>query len=189
MEETSVQPDLDSRIAGHLRALRLARGWSLDDLAARSGISRASLSRLENAEVSATANALGKLATAFGITISRLLHLAERQVDVFLPRARQPLWTDPSNGFARRQVSPPSDWLSGEVIEAEIPAGRRIAYDGPARPGHEHHLVMLAGRLLLTVEGVEHSLGPGDCLRYRLYGETAFETPPESGARYFLFLV
>lgn len=189
MENDAAEADLDSRIAAHLKGLRIARGWSLDELAGRSGISRATLSRLENAETSATATTLGKLATTYGITISRLLHLAERQVDLFLPRARQPVWQDPSTGFERRLVSPPSDWLSGEVVEARLPAGRHIAYEGPAKQGHEHHLVMIEGRLFLTVEGIRHDLGPGDCLRYRLYGPTVFETPPESGARYFLFLV
>jgi hypothetical protein len=29
----------------------------------------------------------------------------------------------------------------------------------------------------------------GDCLRYQLHGPSAFVTPPDSGARYFLFLV
>jgi transcriptional regulator with XRE-family HTH domain len=189
MEIRDKAADLDSRIATHLKGLRLQRGWSLDELAERSGISRATLSRLENAEVSATASTLGKLATTYGITISRLLHMAERQLDVFLPRASQPVWLDPTTGFERRLVSPPSDWLSGEVVEARLPPGSHLPYDGPARPGHEHHLVMLSGRLRLTVEGVAHDLGPGDCLRYRLYGPTAFETPPETGAHYFLFLV
>ena len=53
--------DLDLRIAGRLKALRAERGWSLDALARRSNVSRATLSRLENAEVSATANVLGRL--------------------------------------------------------------------------------------------------------------------------------
>ncbi|WP_051556194.1 helix-turn-helix domain-containing protein [Nitratireductor aquibiodomus] len=52
---------IDQRIAERLRALRQERGWSLEDLATRCGVSRATLSRLENAEVSATANALGRL--------------------------------------------------------------------------------------------------------------------------------
>jgi transcriptional regulator with XRE-family HTH domain len=39
----------DRRLAERLRALRGERGWSLDELARRSGVSRATLSRLENA--------------------------------------------------------------------------------------------------------------------------------------------
>ncbi len=59
---------IDRRIAQRLKTLRAERGWSLDELAGRSEISRATLSRLENAEVSPTASALGKLAAAVGQT-------------------------------------------------------------------------------------------------------------------------
>ena len=42
----------DLRLAERLRALRRARRWSLDELSALSGVSRASLSRIENGDVS-----------------------------------------------------------------------------------------------------------------------------------------
>ena len=67
--------------------------------------------------------------------------------------------------------------------------GTRIAYDRPPRPGLEHHLVMLDGALSLTVDGIRHRLAAGDCLRYRLHGDSLFETPANSGARYHLFMV
>ena len=47
--------NLTTRLADRLRELRRERGWSLDDLASRSGISRATLSRMEKADVSSTA--------------------------------------------------------------------------------------------------------------------------------------
>jgi transcriptional regulator with XRE-family HTH domain len=54
----------DLRLAERLRALRRARRWSLDELSALSGVSRASLSRIENGDVSPTASVLGRLAAA-----------------------------------------------------------------------------------------------------------------------------
>ena len=74
--------DLDQRLAGRLKALRTERGWPLDELASRAGISRATLSRLENAEVSPTASVLGKLCGAYGMTMSRLMRMVE---DDFAP--------------------------------------------------------------------------------------------------------
>ncbi|WP_408983681.1 helix-turn-helix domain-containing protein [Rhabdaerophilum sp.] len=185
-------PDVDSldrQIGAGLRRLRQSRGWSLEELATRSGVSRATLSRLENAEVSATAVALCKLASAFGLTASRLLHQVETEASPLIRRSEQPVWDDPATGFARRAVSPPAQNLAGEVIEGALPAGTVIAYDLPPRPGLEHHLVMLEGALTLTVEGVAHELRPGDCLRYVLHGATRFETPPMLGARYLIFMV
>lgn len=180
---------LDARIAQRLKALRGERGWSLDELAALSGVSRATLSRLENAEVSGTAATLGRLCNTYGIAMSRLMYLAEEDYAPLLPRAAQAVWTDPDNGYRRRAVSPPAGALAGEVIEAELRPGTHIAYPGASRPGHEHHLVMLEGRLTVTVDGRPHALREGDCLRYRLFGPSAFETPHDCGARYLLFML
>ena len=181
--------DIDQRLADRLRGLRLERGWSLDDLAARSGISRATLSRLENAAVSATAMVLGKLCAVHGLTLSRLMHLVEQDFVPLIRRTDQTEWTDKDTGFTRRIVSPPSDALTGEALECRLEPGRTIAYDASPRPGMEHHLVMMTGALTVTVEGVAHHLSAGDCLRYRLDGASAFNTLPGSAAHYLLFIV
>lgn len=188
-EPAHALPDLDRRIALRLKELRAGRGWSLDELASVSGVSRATLSRLENAEVSATASVLGKLCAAHGLTLSRLMHLVEDETPALVPASAQPLWIDPETGFRRLSVSPPGRQLAGEVLACEIPAGRRIVYDKPPRPGLEHHLLLEEGALTVTLDATPHRLSPGDCLRYRLTGASAFETPPGSGARYLLFLV
>lgn len=180
---------IEDRIAGRLRALRGERGWSLDALADRSGVSRATLSRIENAEVSPTTSVLGKLCAAFGLTVSRLMHMVEDGFAPVVRRADQPEWADPEVGFRRRSVSPPARPLAGEAVESAIDPDTRIAYDAPPRAGLEHHLVMLEGRLEVTVDGQAHDLRAGDCLRYQLFGPSAFVTPPGSGARYLLFVV
>lgn len=189
--ETSLANDesIDRRIAQRLKALRSERGWSLDELAGRSGASRATLSRLENAEVSPTANLLGKLCAAYGLTMSRLMHMVEGDFQPVVRRDAQPLWLDPEIGFRRRSVSPPAQTLAAEALECELDPGTRIAYDEPPRPGLEHHLLLLEGLLSVTVGGQTHALRPGDCLRYQLFGPSEFETPGSGGARYILFMV
>lgn len=187
--ETSPDPSLDQRLAQRLEALRRQRGWSLDELARRSGVSRATLSRLEKAEVSATASVLGRLCAAHGLPLSRLMQLVEPDFAPLLRRDEQPLWSDPESGFRRRSVSPPSESLAGEVLEGALPPATRLAYPQPPRAGQEHHLVLLEGRLAVSLDETRHELRPGDCLRYRLQGASAFETPPEEGARYLLFLL
>ena len=158
-------------------------------MAKRSGVSRATLSRLENAEVSPTASVLGKLCAAFGLTMSRLMHMVEGDFAPLVPRDAQAEWTDRSVGFRRRSVSPPSQTLAAEVLECEIEPGQRIAYDTAPRPGLEHHLFLLEGELQVEVGGQTHDLKPGDCLRYQLFGPSAFSTPKRRGARYVLFMV
>ncbi len=186
---TAPDADLDQRLAGRLKTLRLERGWSLDELAGRAGVSRATLSRLENAEVSPTASALGKLCGAYGMTMSRLMRMVEDDFNPLVPSAAQALWVDGATGFRRRSVSPPSQKLAGEVLACELPPATHIDYPQSPRAGLEHHLVMLEGELSIRVDGQSHTLAPGDCLRYQLYGASAFDTPPHSGARYLLFIV
>ena len=73
------ESSIDRRIARRLKGLRTERGWSLDALAQRSAVSRATLSRLENAEVSPTASVLGRLCAAHGLTLSRLMLMVEKR--------------------------------------------------------------------------------------------------------------
>ena len=180
---------MDRRIAERLRRLRTDRGWSLDELARRAEVSRASLSRLEKAEVSATATVLGRICAAYGLTVSRLMVMAEEAYPPRVAAGDQPVWRDPATGFERRAVSPPAQSLAGEVIACTLPAATVIAYDRPPRAGLEHHLVMQDGMLLLTVDGQRHELRAGDCLRYQLFGPSRFETLPGLGASYLLFML
>ena len=180
---------VDRLIAQRLKSLRGERGWSLDELARRSNVSRATLSRLENAEVSPTTSVLGKLCAAYGLTMSRLMHMVE---DDFIPLVRQSeqfVWTDETVGFRRRSVSPPAHGLAAEVLQCELEPGTHISYDGPPRPGLEHHLYLIEGQLAVSVDGRTYDLRPGDCLRYQLFGPSAFATPENCSARYMLVLV
>ncbi len=180
---------IDQLIALRLKALRVERGWSLDELAKRSNVSRATLSRLENAEVSPTANVLGKICAAYGLTISRLMYMVEDNFTPLIRRNTQSVWTDPTIGFRRRSVSPPAHALVAEVLECELESGTRITYDHTPRPGLEHHLIMIEGQLEVSVDGQIYDLRPGDCLRYQLFGSSAFATPEQCAARYILVIV
>ena len=180
--------DADVRLAERLRALRRAQSWSLDELSALSGVSRASLSRIENGEVSPTASVLGRLAGAHRTTISRLLADIEGDAPALVPRNEQPEWVDPATGFRRRSVSPPSLSFDCEVLCCELPAGARIDYPLPPRLGLEHHLFLMDGALELTVEGTLHRLRAGDCLRYKLMCPSGFVATGPRAARYILVL-
>jgi transcriptional regulator with XRE-family HTH domain len=186
---TSDNASIDEMIARRLKELRAERGWSLDDLARRSNVSRATLSRLENAEVSPTASVLNKLCATYGLTMSRLLYMVEEGFAPLIRRDSQSIWIDQTSGFRRRSVSPPAQTLTGEVLECELEAGTHVTYDRPPREGLEHHLLLIEGRLEVSVNGHTYELWPGDCLRYQLLGSSAFATPAQCAARYLLVIV
>ncbi len=179
------QQNQSQALADHLRKLRVDRGQSLQDLAGESGVSRATLSRIENGDVSPTAETLGRLAAALALPISQLLAPLEQGFSPLVRRDEQNLWTDQENDYSRRTVSPPSTRLQLELIECVIGPNQRIAYERPAVASQEHHVVLLSGELWLDVGGVRYELKPGDCLRYRLLGTSCFETGHQP-ARYII---
>ena len=180
---------LDARLGSRVAELRVDRGWSLDDLAARTGASRSTLSRLERGEISPTASLLGRLCTAYGRTMSRLLAEVEAEPPAVVRAAEQALRQDRSAGFTRRSVSPPHPGLCGELIEGVLEPGADLGYDAPPVAGLEQHVWVLDGCLELTDDGTVHRLAAGDCLRFRLWGATRFVNPGPDPVRYAVFVV
>jgi transcriptional regulator with XRE-family HTH domain len=185
-------PDMgptEARLAGRLAELRLERGWSLEDLAARTGVSRSTLSRLERGEISPTAAMLGRLCAAYERTMSRLLAEVESEPAQLLRAREQPVWRDEETGFVRRTVSPPHAGLRGEVIEGTLRPGADIPYDKPPVTGLEHHVWVLAGVVEVSANGETHELRAGDCLRFRLWGPSRYRNPGGEPVRYVILVV
>lgn len=123
------------------------------------------------------------------MSLTRLLAPVEAAFTPVVRREAQPLWRDDEAGFLRRAVSPPAASLAAELLECTLRPGAKLAYAAPPVPGQEHHLAMLEGRLVVTLDDWRHALGRGDCLRYRLAGPSAFAADAAAGARYILVLV
>ncbi|GGX37952.1 helix-turn-helix domain-containing protein [Streptomyces chryseus] len=180
---------IEARLADRLSALRVEQGWSLDDLATRTGVSRSTLSRLERAEISPTASLLGSLCAVYGRTMSRLLAEVESEPPQLVRADAQSVWRDEESGFTRRSVSPPHPGLRAELVEGVLRPGADIAYDGPPVPGIEQHIWVLEGALEITAGDDVHELRTGDCLRFRLWGPSRFRCPATTGARYVVTVV
>jgi len=180
---------LDHQIARRLQRLRLDQGWTLEALAARTGISRATLSRVERGELSATATMLSTLCGQYGWTISRLMAEAENGPPALIRAQEQVVWKDPGSGYVRRVLSPPNPHLKGELVEVTLPRGASVDYATSPLPGLEHHLWMLSGVLDLEIEGTKFRLSKGDCLRYVLTGPSRFVCFSKRPARYIIALV
>ncbi|MFJ9151057.1 helix-turn-helix domain-containing protein [Streptomyces sp. NPDC102270] len=186
------EPDpVDTRLGVRLAELRAEHGWSLGELAERSGVSRSTLSRAERAEISPTASLLNRLCGVYGRTMSQLLSEVEAEAEPppLVRGAEQPVWEDRASGFVRRSVSPPHPGLRGELVEGRLAAGADIAYDRPPVPGLEQHIWVLEGALDVTAQDVGHHLGTGDCLRLRVWGPTRFRCAGPDAARYVLAVV
>ncbi|MFI0503676.1 helix-turn-helix domain-containing protein [Streptomyces albogriseolus] len=190
MKQQETAPDpVDVRLGARLAELRAEHGWSLGELAERSGVSRSTLSRAERAETSPTASLLNRLCAVYGRTMSQLLSEIEAEPAPVVRATDQPVWQDRASGFVRRSVSPPHAGLRGELVEGRLTAGADIPYDRPPVPGLEQHIWVLEGTLAVTVGDTEHRLDEGDCLRLRVWGPTRFCCPGPDDVRYVLTVV
>ncbi|WP_049561870.1 helix-turn-helix domain-containing protein [Nonomuraea sp. SBT364] len=80
------EEDLDQLIRQRIRGLRLARGWSLDDLAARCYLSPSTLSRIETGHRRISLDQLVSIARALGTTLDQLAESAADEDVVIRPR-------------------------------------------------------------------------------------------------------
>jgi transcriptional regulator with XRE-family HTH domain len=177
-----------SALAARLRAEREARAWSIGDLAARSGVSRAMISKIERNEASPTAALLGRLSGAFGLTLSNLLARSESDAsgEGRLTRAAsQPRWTDPATGYIRRAVSPPG--ALPELVQVELPPGARIDYPASAFTFLRGQCIWLLTGALDFIEGATiHRLRRGDCLALGPAMACSFVNPSSAAASVYL---
>jgi transcriptional regulator with XRE-family HTH domain len=210
--EGDVTAAVGERLASRLASLRAERGWSLQDLAHRSGISRSNLSRIERGEISPTAEALVKLAAAYDQTVSGLVAEVESQPRSLVRAAEQSVTGE--DAWRRRVVSPPYPGLVGTITDAALLPGTDVTYDPPLT-GAEHHLWLITGMLELTLttgqsgggaastSGEDADTDPeiraeregdfvlvrGDCLRMRLWGPARLRCLSPDPARYALFTI
>ena len=189
MSETQDSSDLDRRLGQRLKAARQARDWTLEELAGRTGVSRAMVSRIERGESSPTATLLMKLTTGLGISLSSLF--ADKSGGGPIARhAAQPVWRDPASGYIRRNVSPAGSGSEINIVDVVVPPGARIVIDRSQPPGRtDQQIWVLDGVLELTLGDVVHRLETGDCLHMRLDQPIAFHNPGAAPVRYAVVLM
>lgn len=138
---TQEDGDLDSLVRKRIRALRVAQGWSLEELASRARVSQSTLSRIENGRRRLALDQLVTLARALDTSLDQLVETAADDVlispviDAAHGLMRWPVRADPGLSVVRqRMTDPPPD----------NPARMR------AHPGREW-LVVLSGTAVLLL--------------------------------------
>ncbi|MGC5038676.1 helix-turn-helix domain-containing protein [Streptomyces sp. DT190] len=138
---TQEAEELDSLVRKRIRALRVAQGWSLEELAGRANLSQSSLSRIENGRRRLALDQLVTLARALDTTLDQLVETATDDVvispmiDAAHGRMRWPVKGDPGMSVVRQRLTDPPP---------ENPARMR------AHPGREW-LVVLSGTAVLML--------------------------------------
>jgi len=183
-----MKSSLDRDIGNRLKALRIKAGLSLNGLAARSGVSRGMISRIERAESSATAVLLGKLCAALDVTLSAVVGLSDRPPERLTRLADQPTWRDPETGYRRRHASAHNAASGIEIIVVDLPPGARVPFSPWGRRAYTQQLLMIEGRISVHIDLKHFDLTAGDCLDFDVMRAVVFENPHEAAARYIVIV-
>jgi transcriptional regulator with XRE-family HTH domain len=174
-------------LLARVRGERAARRWSLDDLAERASVSKAMISKIERAEVSPTAALLGRLAAAFGLTLSELLAEHETPRRGPLRASDQAIWRDPATGYIRRQVAA-SPTSPVELTQVDLPPGASVSFPAATYHRMSHVIWVLSGRLTFVEGDVTHDLGPGDSLEFGPPANCTYRNDGAAPCRYLVVL-
>lgn len=148
-----------------LRAARLSLSWTLDDLAAASGVSRRMIVTIEAGRANATLSTLLRLASAVQVTLAELVRgtSGESAIDVTEPPEQRTLWSGPAGGSAVLVAHTRTpDAL--ELWQWHLEPGEEYATDAHT-PGTRELLWVTRGRLRLTVGDEEVVLASGASFR------------------------
>lgn len=168
--------ELTRRMADNIRALRKARGYSLDDMARRSGVSRASLSQVETAKTNPTIAILWKIAAGLEVPFSALLGEDNPERVSVLRRPDQRVLRSADGHFESRPLTPAGVLTGVEVYELRLAPHTVHGSDAHAA-GTSESLTVLVGTLRLRVGEEVHDLAAGDAACFLADVAHSYENP------------
>ncbi|MFD5771659.1 helix-turn-helix domain-containing protein [Streptomyces fungicidicus] len=157
---------LTQSLARNVKRWRTERGFTLDTLAARAGVSRGMLIQIEQARTNPSIGTVVKIGDALGVSVTTLLDY-ERGPKVRIVPADQAvrLWRTEEGSYNRLLAGAEApgplemwDWklMPGESSDSD-----------PHPAGTVELLHVTAGELTLTVEGTEHRVPAGASVSFK----------------------
>jgi transcriptional regulator with XRE-family HTH domain len=160
--EDQVQLQLNS-FGARLRELRLKRGWTLEELACRSGLSKAFMSRLESGGRQASIAAALTLSRIFDVSLASLFESQLAKEPCVIVRAADVVEKN-VNGLKYVSLSHGGRFFNLQPIKVIVPVSRR-------GDEHYHHdgeewIYVMSGALTLSLAGKTYDLSPGDAAHF-----------------------
>jgi transcriptional regulator with XRE-family HTH domain len=172
-------------VAHTVRSLRSSHGWSLDQLAARAGVSKGVLVALEQGRGNPNLATLIRISDALGVPLTRLVQVEEEPpVRLFAPERHVVLWRGPAGG-------------SGTLLAGSDPRPSVELWTWELRPGEPHEsdphatgtrevLYVQQGTLTLTVDGRSHYVTEGSAAVFIGDRRHSYTNEGEVPCRYIL---
>ncbi|MGA2231951.1 MAG: XRE family transcriptional regulator [Tepidisphaeraceae bacterium] len=147
-----------------LKDLRSSRGWTLEELAERTGLSKPFLSRLEAGDRQPSIAVVLTLARTYGVSLGDLFERSDENTDpcvIVRGHSARPVQSD---GLSYLPLSSKSRFSNLEPMRLTVSAQRRG--DEMFQHEGEEWVYVLAGKLCIHLAGKTYDLAPGDSAHF-----------------------
>lgn len=172
-------------IGRQLRERRRRLNLTLDDVAAKTGLTKGYLSQVERDLSSPSVAALLAICNAVGTRIGELFD----SPDSFVVRRdeRVPIQFGGTN--VNEYLLSPSPRSRLQVIRSELGPGATGGPETGSLPADEEFVLVLSGELVVEVAAIEHELEAGDALTFDPRQPHRFWNPSPSEEAHAVFIV
>ncbi|MET7705031.1 XRE family transcriptional regulator [Micromonospora sp. NPDC005413] len=175
-------------VARQVRELRAARGWSFEELAGRSGVSKGMLVQIEGARTNPSIGTLCRVADAFGVNIARLMEPAEDQAVKITSAAEAPVLWQGEHGGTAHLLSGLGEPDLVELWDWRLAPGE--AHRSPDHPrGTKEVLHVLSGTVVVWVDGQDHRVRTGETIEFHADREHGYRNDTDEPARLMMVTI
>lgn len=188
MTEAGLRESVTEAVARNVRDARNERGWTLEKLAHRSGVSKGMVVQIEQGRTNPSIGTLSKVSDALGVSLANLVSAPDTPVVRLVPaNVAARLWNPEGESHATLLVG----GQRPDFIELwEWVLGPGDAYEGrPHAPGIRELLHVLEGALTLTVAEDANTIETGASASYDGDQPHRYENAGESLVRFTLVMV
>lgn len=153
------------QLSQRLRNIRVQRGYTLEQVAEMTGLTRGVLSKVENFRVTPSLATLSKIAQAFGMTMSELFEGLDEKPDMVVVRKDERLIVERDRPNSKIVYQALAHLRPNKIMEPfllEVPPGearrQKLAHEG------EEFLMVLKGQVDYEYGDQCFQLFEGDCL-------------------------
>jgi len=165
MQDPTEGSSLTGALVRALQSLRAERGWSLDQLASRSGVSKGVLVALEQGRSNPNLATLARIGDAFGVPVTRLVDVSDEPVvRITGPEQARVLWRGEAGGTGTIIAATEPPWAV-ELWRWTLHPGERFGGDAHT-PASKEMAWVESGTVTLTVAGRRYEVTAPRCARF-----------------------
>jgi transcriptional regulator with XRE-family HTH domain len=160
-----IMKSIQTQIAENLKNIRKLRGYSYDQLASVTGVSKGMLSQIEKGESSPTVNTLWKIANGLQVSFSSLIEETEPIVSVVRLNEKTAV-TENNDLYQVYPYFPFDSSKKFEIYYMELLPGCVHMSEGH-HGSVEEYVLVCDGEATIAIHGEEYVLKKGDSMRFQ----------------------